>query len=60
VQMLLLPCFTLVPSGKITAERWCFSMYSNPLIAGIACFGSLRSINAEPPWRKLKEINALP
>jgi hypothetical protein len=32
-----------------------FYVLPNPLIAGIACFGSLRSINAEPPWRKLKK-----
>jgi hypothetical protein len=41
------PVLLLVPSGKITAER--FLCTPNPLIAGIACFESLRSINAEPP-----------
>ncbi len=45
-----LPVLLRVPSGKITADRLFFSIYSaNPLIAGMACLGSLRSINTEPP-----------
>ena len=42
--------FSFVPSGKITADRLCVSIYSDkPLIVGIACFGSFLSINTEPP-----------
>ena len=44
------PVLLRVPSGKMTAERVFFSIYSdNPLITGIACLGSFRSIKTEPP-----------
>src|SRR5690606_24464266 len=55
------PFRLLVPSGKITAERLCFSIYcASFLISGKACRGSFRSIKTEPPFCKLYETLGIP
>ena len=48
------PFLVRVPSGKITADRFVYSIYSdNFLISIIACLGSFLSIKTDPPWFKL-------
>jgi hypothetical protein len=53
---ILLPVFCFEFLLENNCRTFIFLMYSpNFIISGIACLESFRSINAEPPWRKLKE-----
>src|SRR5690606_9993390 len=50
-----------VPSGKMTALLWCFSIYCPSFCSSpMDCLGSFLSISAEPPCRRLKETLGMP
>ena len=55
------PVLLRVPSGKITADHlFSFILFENVINSDIACLESFLSINAAPPFLKLKEILGIP